>query len=152
MTEIEKEPTSKERAAEAIQPWKMIGLVGGGAVGLAVGSSALAAGVNGVTSRVRDAFQSFMDREQDYNATLVEVRQAERSNPIAQKLRQAMDKISELSTSLTQAHERNTTLESQNRQLSERVQALEVQLNEERQRSPEQEVQQVRKATSSPQP
>lgn len=79
-------------------------------------------------SKIRDGFQEFIDREKDYASTLAEARQLERENPLAQKVQQAMAKISELSTSLTQEHEQNTSLTAQNAQLAERVRSLEMQL------------------------
>ena len=165
--------TAQERAASTIKPYRMIALVAGGAIVLSTGATALAAGapavaagamvvggftafsagVGGVMSRVKEAFQTFIDHDKHQSEVLAEARQLERENPLAQKVQQAMTKISELSTSLTQEHEQNTSLTAQNAQLAERVRSLEMQLEvAQSQRPVAPEVEVKAQVTQSPSP
>lgn len=165
--------TAQERAASTIKPYRMIALVGGGAIVLSAGTAALAAGapvvtagamlaaggiafsagVVGVMSRVKEAFQTFIDHDKHQSEVLAEARQLERENPLAQKVQQAMAKISELSSSLTQEHEQNTSLTAQNVQLAERVRTLEAQLEVAQSQQPvAPEVEARAQVTQSPSP
>ena len=165
--------TAQEHVASTIKPYRMIALVVGGALSVSAGSTALAAGapvvtagailaagglafaagVSGVMSRVKEAFQTFIDRDKHQSEVIAEARQLERENPLAQKVQQAMAKISELSTSLTQEHEQNTSLMAQNTQLAERVRSLQAQLDAAQSQKPvAPEVEAKVQVTQSPSP